>query len=258
MIEQKVPIFTDMRFLKNEILRALRDFPKDITEVFTTPYSDGVVTGLNLAVTDQVIKVTPGMVKVEGRLLLLKEGVDIPYQPRGQRQALKLIFEEPYKNLDFEGQQGTISLEDNIECQSNEMELARFKLEEGAYLRSDYQDLLDFSTGYNTLNLVHQPYSGLGESTIHPAILKYFARELLGYRTENPSDMAICYQMLSQSGSLSKETLNAYFQMRLQIETIAENNVEIHEKLVQILSKAKQEQRHVARPRMGNRKLIVD
>ena len=258
MIEQKIAIFTDMRFLKNEILRTLRDFPKDITDIFTAPYSDGVVTGLNLTVTDQVIRVTPGIVKVEGRLLLLKEGVDISYQPKGQRQALKLIFEEPYQNLDFEGQQGIISLEDNIECQPKEMELARFKLEEGAYLRSDYQDLLDFSTGYNTLNLVHQPYSGLGESTIHPAILRYFARELLGYRTENPNDIAICYQVLNQSGSLSKEVLNAYFQMRLQIETAVTDNVEIHEKLVQILNKAKQEQRHVARPRMGNRKLIVD
>ena len=258
MIEQKIPIFTDMRFLKNEMLRCLRDFPRDITDILLAPYSDGVVTGLDLTVTNEVIRITPGIVKTGGRLLLLKEGIEIPYQPRGQRQALKLIFEEPYDGLDFKGQQGVISLEDEIECQPGEMELARFQLEEGAYLRSDYQDLLDFSTGYNTLNLVHQPYSGLKEATIHPAILRYFARALISYRTESSSDIALCYQILNQSDSMSKETLNAYFQMRLGDEVVATDNVEIHTKLVKILEKAKQEQRHVIRPQIENRKLIVD
>ena len=258
MVEQKVPQFTEMRFLKNEILRNLRDFPRDVVNILTANYSDGVIAGLDLTVTDEVIRISPGIVKNQERLLLLGERMEIPYQENGKKQILKLVFEEPYKEADFSGQKAGISLSDNIEPQKAEMELARFQLEKGAYLRSEYQDLLDFSTGYNTLNLVYQPYSSIGETTIHPRILQYFARELLSYRIENPQDTTICFQILNQSYSISKEVLGAYFQMRLQEEVTVTDNVGIHEKLVQILEKAKREKRQVLKSHTGNRKLIVD
>ena len=257
-MEQRTPRFTDMRFLKNEILRTLRDFPRDIVELLTAPYSDGVVTGLDLTVNAGTIVIAPGIVKHQGRLLLSKERLEVPYLAKGQKQILKIIFDEPYEEPDFVGQKGTISLESGVECKDNEMELARFQLEPGAYLRSEYQDLLDFSTGYNTFNLVHQPYSGYGGVTINPAVLRYFARELCSYHTENAHDLNICYQVLNHGKSISSELLDYYFSMRLKRDIVAVDNPMRHQYLVQILQMAKQEQRHIRHVPAGGRKLIVD
>jgi len=257
-MEQRIPRFTDMRFLKNEILRTLRDFPKDMVDVFIAPYSDGVVTGLDLTVDTGIIVIAPGIVKHQGRLLLSKESLEVPYLAKGQKQILKIIFDEPYEEPDFIGQKATISLEDGMECKDNEMELARFQLEPGAYLRSDYQDLLDFSTGYNTFNLVHQPFSGYGGVTINPAILRYFARELFSYHTENVHDLNICYQVLNQVKGISPELLDNYFTMRLKRKITATDNPMRHQYLVKILQMAKQEQRHIKHVPASGRKLIVD
>ena len=171
---------------------------------------------------------------------------------------MKLQFQKAYKTSDFEGRVANVVLE-NSECdQQNEMEIARFKLSQGAYLRLNYQDFEDFKTGHNTLNIVNQPYSSISGQTLSPVILKYFTRELLRYKTENPHDLAIIYQVLNGEISISKELLINYIKLRLSEDRQLENNEDLHQGLTHVLKKAKQEERGGGRTARSSRRLIVD
>ena len=259
MFEKRTPVFTKGRILKKEMLESLRDFPRYVTDIFLAPYVDGVISGLDLTVDQENIMIAPGIIKYQGQLLLLGEVFTVPYQANGGDQILKLRMEAAYQTEDFEGRKVEVLLENGLDLHDHELELARFKLKEGAYLRSDYQGLSDFLTGYNTLNIVHQPYSSVEEITLHPAILRYFARELLACQTENPADLNICFQVLNQNQSISKELLTHYIRMRLkQPHLQLEDHVSLHQKLIKVLELAKSEQRRGTNAPMSGRKMIVD
>ena len=258
MFERRVPLFTKGRILKNEMLEELRDFPRHVTDIYFRSYADGVISGLDLQVDQEYIMISPGIVKHQKQLLLLSEAIKVAYKANGDEQILKLHLEKAYQTEDFAGQRVTVLLEDGCHLADCEVELARFQLKEGAYLRSDYQSLSDFMTGYNTLNIVHQPYSGWEGQTIHPAILRYFARELCTYKTENPHDLHICYQVLNGERSMSKEALQYYFTMRLGDDVQLDGNVSIHQNLIKVLEKAKMERRRGQKASVVSRKMIVE
>ena len=259
--ERKKPIFTKGRILKNEMLELMRDFPRNITNIYLANQADGVISGLDLLVDNTHITITPGIVKYEDELLILNEQLKIPYVADGSIQLLKLQFQESYETKDFTGQDVIVFLEnlEDDECSKDEMEIARFRLSKGAYLRSDYQDFEDFKTGHNTLNIVNQPYSSISGQTLSPVILRYFARELLKFKTENSHDLSIVYQVLNQEVSISKELLVNYVQIRLNDDQLKlEGNKDLHKGLTQVMKKAKLEARGSRRTTSGNRKLIVD
>jgi len=258
MFEQRKPVFTKGRILKNEMLELMSDFPRDVTDILFLNKSDGVVAGLGLDVDKTDITISIGMVKYQSEILVLNEELKVPYEADGCEQTLKLRFEERYLMSDFAGRGVKVVLESAL-CQPDEMEMARFNLSKGAHLRSDYQDFADFVTGHNTLNIVSQPYSSISGSTLSPVILKYLARELLRYQTENVHDLAIIYQVLNQEVSISRELLVNYIKIRLKDEHVrVENNKDLHKGLTGILKKAKGEQRRGKKALVGNRKLIVD
>jgi len=258
MFERKKPIFTKGRILKNEMLENMRDFPKNITDILLANHSDGVIVGLDLSVDDHDITISPGIVNDKGEILVLNEALKIPYVATGGEQILKLQFEDAYQTKDFEGRMVNVVLE-SVATKAEEMELARFRLSQGAYLRLNYQDFEDFKTGHNTLNIVNQPYSSISGQTLSPVILKYFARELLTYKTENPHDLAVVYQVLNKEVSISKELLANYIKIRLKEEHAnVQNNDDLHKGLTHILKQAKREQRGSGKALSGSRKLIVD
>jgi len=256
--ERKKPIFTKGRILKNEMLASICDFPRSIMDICLANYSDGIISGLDLTVDDKDITIAAGIVKYQGEILVLDAPLKVPYMADGSEQILKLQFQEAYKVSDFEGRVALVVLESG-ECeQLDELELARFRLSQGAYLRLNYQDFEDFKTGHNTLNIVNQPYSSISGRTLAPVILKYFVRELLKYKTENPHDLAIIYQVLNGEVSISKELLINYIKIRLSEERKVEDNNDLHQGLTRVLKKAKQEERGSGRAARGNRRLIVD
>ena len=259
MFERKRPIFTKGRILKNEMLELIRDFPRNVTDIFLAHQTDGVISGLDLKVSKTDITINSGIVKYQGEVLILDEELKIPYVADDSVQILKLQFQDNYQTSDFEGLVANVILENGACDSENQMEIASFRLSQGAYLRSDYQDFEDFKTGHNTLNIVNQPYSSISGTTLSPVILKYFARELLKYGTENSHDLAIIYQVLNGQVSISKELLANYVRARLKDDRWKfENNEDLHKGLTNVLKKAKVEDRGSRRAISGNRRLIVD
>ncbi|MCL1989424.1 MAG: hypothetical protein FWG67_00890 [Defluviitaleaceae bacterium] len=258
MFERKRPIFTKGRILKNEMLETMRDFPTQVMDIWLASQGDGVVCGLDLTVDAAMITLAAGMVKHEGELLVLVDALQVPYVADGREQFLKLQFHDRYETADFEGRQVEVVLH-HEKVQSHEMELARFRLSQGAYLRQDYQDFEDFKTGHNTLNVVNQPYSSVSGVTLNPMILRYFAHGLLSYQTENPHDLAVVYQVLNGTGSMSKELLVHYIKIRLkEAQAQIETNDDLFKGLLHVLKLAKREVRGIGRTVSGSRRLIVD
>lgn len=256
--EEKKPIFTKGRILKNEMLESLRDFPRHVTEILLESQTEGVISGFDLKVDERHITIKPGIVKYQSEVMVLGTALKIPYTADGSEQVLKLQFQDRYQSADFEGRRVHMVLEKGP-IRGNEMELARFRLSQGAYLRSDYQDFEDFKTGHNTLNIVNQPYSSMSGSTLNPAILSYFASALLEHQTANPHDLALIYQVLNQPVSISRALLVNYIKTRLkEADAPMESNADLHQGLVQILKKVISDVRDLKHSVSGHRRLIVD
>ena len=96
-----------------------------------------------------------------------------------------------------------------------ELELARFKLQAGARLRSDYVDFYDYETEFDTVNRIYVPYAAPDHPGIWPQILKSFARELLKYAVTDPWDCAFCLQCLQRKEAMPYEAVRAYLHARL-------------------------------------------
>ena len=257
--ETKKPIFTKGRILKNEMLAALRDFPRAVTDIFLKPYCDGVIFGFELDANQTQIMIAPGIVKYQGELIVLDAPLAVPYVANNREQFLKLQFEDRYQTADFAGFVVNVILDQQQSQRQNELEIASFKLSQGAYLRLDYQDFEDFKTGHNTLNIVNQPYSSTSGTTLSPIILKYFVNELVRYRTQNAQDLALIYQVLNQNTTVNRELLVYYLENRLATSgAIYQSNEALHAGLVQVLKKVQLAQNEVKQTVSSNRRLLVD
>ncbi len=259
MFRYHYPMFKKGRILKRDMLEDLRDFPREVTDLFYHNYSDGVITGANIVVNENANRfvVTKGIVKFQGKLYVLREDTEIAYFSTGKDTLVKLRFTEVASSLDFVEGLADIVLDESVDIGENEMELARYKLKIGAYLRSDYQDLADFNTEYNTVNIIHVAYSGEREKTVHPDFLRYFAREILKNGAQNPYDIAFSFQCLNER-VVNRELICAYLANRSKQASELYSNEEIHRALVQIALDAIHHAGSGRSVRNGVRKILVD
>lgn len=257
MQEIKYPYFNKDRILKIEMLENMRDFPRDALDVFTEDLSDGIVCGLTPIVDKDMITFSKGIVKYRGLVYVLSNPAEIRYGVTETDVMIKLNFHEKTKDKDYQTQYISITIDPDLALSENQIEIGRFKLKSGAYLRSDYQDLYDFTTEYNTINIVHVLYAGYQQPTLSHLILKYFARKALDTRTKNTMDIAFCMACLN-SGRIEREVLLTYIAHKLEEEIKPASNEQLHRKLVKILEAIKRENAGLKRRWAGERKIIVD
>lgn len=234
MFENRVPQFNKGRILKNSMLDCLRDFPRDALRITLQDYSNGVVYGGNILVNKEILLVQPCILKHQGKLYLIEQEYPMEYRPTDQWTGIYAKFTSDTKSPDFDACTISIIFDDDLSFKQDRMELARFKLKQGAWLRYDYQDLEDFTTEYNTFNYVHVEYAAPGESTVCPELLRYFAHEVLIAGSENALDMAFALDCLN-NGRISRQSILFYISNKLNEIYKAYTNEEIHKKLVLIL-----------------------
>ncbi|MCH1625990.1 DNA and RNA helicase [Fredinandcohnia quinoae] len=229
------PTFQKGRILKLEMLEQLRDYPRHLMDIYYQDYSDGIITGANVIVNENSsLTVTKGIVKLHGHLYYIEQDQKIGYEISGNETIIKMRFHPEKKEKDFIKYQTELLLDENTEILPNELELARYKLKKGARLRSDYQNFEDFSTEFNTLNVIHTPYAGIGQSTIHPIIQRYFAKEVLRLGGKVMEDMMIAMLCLNNE-SVEREVYLYYLANRFSLDYKDYSNLQIHRFLVRIL-----------------------
>ena len=257
MQEIKYPFFKKGRILKIEMLENLRDYPRDILDVYNEYLSDGIICGLMPKVDKDMITFSKGIVKYNGELYVINAPTSITYGETEVEVIIKLNFHDELRDNDYKTQYINIEIDPNLEIQDNQIELGRFKLKRGAYLRSEYQDLYDFTTEYNTINIVNVLYSGYGRPTLSNMILKYFAKEALSTRTQNHMDVTFSMLCLNSS-RIEREVIYNYVSFKLNEEIVELGNEKLHSKLVKILGNIKRENSGVRRSRASAQKIILD
>lgn len=238
------------------MLENLRDYPREFTDLYYQDYSDGILAGSTILVQESFLIISKGMVKYNGRIYALETDYQLPYSATGKETIIKVKFHQEQTHPDFKAYQSTIFIDNDCTIKRNELELGRFKLKEGARLRYQYEDFYDLATEFNTINYIHCQYAGIQVSTIHPLILRSYAKELLKHQPTNCYDISFAMQCLN-NGRMEREVILFYIGNRLGVGYKEWTNEQIHHHLGSILQEVKggkQPPRGLAR----SQRMIVD
>ena len=258
MFTEKFPIFEKDKILKADMLTSLREYPRSMFLLQFQDYSDGILSGVRVKVTEEDLTVTPGVIKQQGKLFHMEEAVRVPYFATGTGHILKLRFlEEELKN-DFTICRTELTLEEESSLAVDEIELCRFTLKNGAQLRQDYQDLADFATIHNTVNIIHVKYAGVNEPTLSPEITRYFGSELLSLNPDNPYDVSFAMHCV-QNKIMNRGAIKAYLMARLKVrEEALSTNEALHRYLTRVLEDVVNGRNGRNYQGGGNRRVVVE
>lgn len=236
MFSANFPLFERGRLLKIEMLEALRDFPRDLLKVYLKGYSNGVLTGCEIDTKEQYIVIKPGIIFFNEVLYVLKEPYLLPYLSNNRLTLLKVNCLDQDKEKDFIRYITQIYLDYNVTCKETEIELCRFKLKDGARLRSQYRDFYDYNTEYDTVSRVYVPYISHSDTTLVPQIIITFAQTALECTQLEAYDIQFCFLALQHQGVIEKSVLLAYLKIKDIFVSEDANNEELYEGLMTILT----------------------
>lgn len=258
MLVQAIPLFQDGHILRREMLIALSDSAYLTSQLLYKGYADGILSGCELTTTKDNIILNTGVIFYKGRTYLIKEPMSIAYYPTNRTMILKLSISDELRDQNFIYREIDLILSEENELQKNEIELCRFKLQQGAKLRSQYQDFEDRNTMFDTLNRIYAPYSAKGESTLSWEITKAFAEEMLATDHLTDFDAMFCLQILNQPNPVSKEALVAYLQRINQATLLDRSNITIFKELDKVLKLRKSGKKSEAKVENKKWKMAVD
>lgn len=254
----KMPIFSRGNLLSQEMLEALRDYEVQLAQNTYAGYTDGIVTGTQISVKQGAICIGQGIVKFDERLFFIPSDTEIKIKPADEWQAVKVVFSELEKTKTFEQQEMTIEVSGNLQRERNKIEICRVRLQDGARLRSEYRNLEDMRTEYDTINVLEAQWSAYEKSSIHPQILMEFAKEARKGNVENSQDITFLQQILNSNGqALNRDLIQFYLDSRLGKKDEDYSNLEIYQGLCRALKQIRSgvEQRtEMRRPR----RMIID
>ena len=108
------------------------------------------------------------------------------YSPTNTTWVLNLVFHDQMKTDSFVTREIELAFAAGSSSERCYMELCRFKLQPGAYLRYTYTSFEDRETECNTLNNIHAPICGLGRATLSLEITAHFVWEALAAKADCP------------------------------------------------------------------------
>jgi len=240
MFENNYPLFNSGRLLKIDMLEELRDFSREFIDVRLKEYSNGIISGCDIEVTDDSIKIKNGLMKYEDVIYILKKDESINYKPNNKMMILKVKFLPLAKDNDFIKSPTEVCLDEKSELETNEIEICRFKLRTGAKLRINHVDFNDLCTEYDTVNTIYSPYAAYGESSLNPEILRRFGRELLECNLSEAWDISFAMTCVQSKDPIQKEIIVSYLVYKLNIQRKEHSNEELYYYLLEVLNTAKE------------------
>lgn len=256
-ITKYCPRFSDGAILRAEKLQQLIDQAFTLPNLIYNGYSDGVVSGLEVTEEKGNLVISPGLISFKNEVFVIEKSFVIPYEATNQTSYLKLGYDGCSEGV--AGREYYFFIELNLESATNEqIELCRFKLQEGAKLRTKYDDFEDMNTEFDTLNLIHVPYASKDNSTLHPKILKVYAKELLMLKPQNILDQSFCVQIQSSQLSFNIDGIISYIEIKTENEIEQYTNVKIYNELLFILQLQKGAEKLQKKKNSIKRKIIID
>ena len=237
MFKYVYPQFEKKRLLRGVMLEQLRDYPKNYIKMSFRGYGNGVVTGCEITWDNGRLTIAPGIILYKDNLYTMEIPYEVECAALDRIRYLKVQFlAEEQENGSIAGNT-RISLDTEKPNEACEMELCRFRLQEGAKLRDEHESFEDYSTLYDTINLIHAPYAAEGGSTLNPRLLKTFAKEMMSKESENLMDSVFSMNVLANSGHVSKDCIQEYVFNRTGER--ADGNYSLYRVLLDILKSQK-------------------
>lgn len=213
MIIKTIPKLSPGSILRQTALTAISDAAFLTNEHLFRGYADGILSGCGLSATRDTISVQAGAVLLDGQIFLIKDPLTIGYRPTDDTVALKMCFSDATMDADCVYREMHLAFTGVTGDRKGEIELCRFRLQEGARLRYEYQDLEDRSTEFDTMNRVCAPYAAYGRSTLSLDIMRAFAQEMMDIQESiTDLDAAFCLQILGSSTPVAADAVIRYIQ----------------------------------------------
>ncbi len=209
-MEHIYPAFERGRILKKELLWALRDYSYAALQQQYQAYPDGILSGCGIRVEGDRLCIGQGIIKCQGFIFLITKEEQAAYAPADRYTSLKFRVTSKEELPDYTRYTTGFYLDGSLERQPNEIEICRFKLKEGARLRTDYKDFFDIQTEYDTVNLADATWSAAGGSTLSKEITDCFARKVLECGSAQDSDIQFAYLLLQGREAVRYEVLEDY------------------------------------------------
>lgn len=259
-MEHIYPAFEHGRIMKKELLWALRDYSYSALQLQYQDYPDGIISGCHISIRDDMLIVGKGIVKCQNFIFLLTEEEQIPYAPTEVYVSLKFRVKSIDGLPDYTRYVTEIVLDKDLERTENELEICRFKLKEGAVLRTDYKDFYDIQTEFDTVNLADATWAARGGNTLSKGVTDYFARKVLECKGAGWEDVQFAYFLVQNKEAVTYSILRDYI-VRKQIgESGKADFQKTFQHLGEILEMIRGE--HIisgpGRKGMGNRMIIMD
>ena len=259
MFQNNYPLFNSGRLLKIDMLEELRDFPREFFDIRLKEYSDGIISGCDIDVSDNFIVIKKGIIKYQDVIYILKEEKKIAYECNNQLMILKVKFLSTKEEKDFINNFTEVCLDEKLELEANEIEICRFKLRAGAKLRINHIDFTDFSTEYDTVNTIYAPYAAYGESSLNPDISRRFGQELLKCNLSEAWDISFGMTCVQSKEPVQKEIIVSYLVYKLNIEMKEYSNEDLYYYLLEVLNSAKNGARGNGHKGSGRyKKILID
>ena len=293
MIENKYPIFGHGQVISKQALDLLRDNPIELTELLYLDRKDGIISGFNL-VTDaesKQVTVTKGIVKCGSKIFCMNEDYKFDMPEIENRYILKLNLFSDFQKRKFYVRSADFSLEilnngENVEIKNEddvetgfdlynqleinyenventgrkkigEIEITRFITRVGAELRNDYNSFKDLRRDFNLLELINTKFSSRNESgTLHPKILELFGKE--ASKKTNLDIYDINFYVNCLNGSVERDVIIAYINLKLEMEQKNYSNEELYQYLVKILDNLGKDREIIQKKRVVPRKITIE
>lgn len=240
MFQYRYPQFQKKRILRAEMLEDLRDYPKDFLQLSFEGFGNGIVTGCEVTWENDYLTIQKGILYYNRHLYVLKEPYQLECKPKDTLRYLKVQFLTEVVEVGQVSGTTRIVLEETKVDSACEIELCRFRLQQGARLRDRYESFEDYSTRYDTINQIDTPYACLHGTMLSPSILMQFAREMVQKGMNDMYDISFVFQILSLNGKVGFEAVKEYLWIRTQRQCSMENKI-IYENLLSILKQQTKE-----------------
>lgn len=292
MIENKYPIFGHGQVINKEALDLLRDNPAELMDLLYLDKKDGIISGFDLVTNleEKKVTVTRGIVKCGGKIFWMNGDYKFDMPEIENRYILKLnlfsdIEERKFyiRNADFSlevldieannskntGDENKITNDLEVQEEVNnerkevwknkigEIEITRFITRIGAELRNDYNNFRDLRRDFNLLELINTKYSSKHElGTLHPKILKLFGKE--ASKKENLDIYDVNFYVNCLNGSVERDVIVAYINLKLQMENESYTNEELYQYLIKILDNLGKDRKITEKKRVIPRKITIE
>lgn len=213
-MEHIYPAFERGRIMKKELLWALRDYAYSALNQQYQGYPDGILSGCGIRIKEHMICIGQGIIKCQGFLFLMTREEEVEYVPTEKYISLKFRLTDKEELPDYTRYITQYVLDDDLKRQLNEIEVCRFKLKEGARLRTDYKDFFDIQTEFDTVNLADATWSAVGGNTLSKKITDYFAQKVLECKGAQDSDIQFAYFLLQSKEAVRCDILTDYIRRK--------------------------------------------